>query len=260
MTKLDIGGESFNVLVEGPRDAPAVILAHALGADLTMWDLQASVLSQRFRVVRYDSRGHSSGPTAKGSLTLADLGRDALAILDALGIARAHWLGLSMGGSIGMWLLVHRRNRIERAVLANTATYLGPATAWDARINAVREGGVAAIAPAIIERWFTKEFREREPQVVARILEILWSNPAEGYAACAAAVRDMDLREEIKSVRAPVLVIAGSRDTSAPPQLGAEIAASIPGSRFVTLEAAHLSNIEAADGFNRAALDFLTDQ
>jgi 3-oxoadipate enol-lactonase len=260
MAKLDVAGESFNVLVEGPSDAPAVIMAHALGADLTMWDPQASVLSRRFRVVRYDSRGHSNGPSATGPLTLADLGRDALAILDALGIARAHWVGLSMGGSIGQWLLIHRRERIERAILANTAAYLGPASAWDARIKAVREGGVAAIAPAIIERWFTKEFREREPQVVARILKILQSTPADGYAACAAAVRDMDLREDIKTVCAPVLVIASRHDLSASPQLGAEIAASIAGSRLLTLEAAHLSNIEAADAFNRAAIEFLTGQ
>jgi 3-oxoadipate enol-lactonase len=257
MPKLDVAGERFNVLVEGPADAPAIMLAHALGADLTMWDRQAAVLSRHFRVVRYDSRGRSSGPAAAGPLTIADLGRDAIAILDRLKIPRAHWLGLSMGGLIGQWLLIHRPERIDRAILANTAAYLGPARAWDARIKAVREGGVAAVAPAVIERWFTKEFREREPQVVARMFEILRSTPAEGYAACAAAVRDADLRQGIKTARAPTLIIVGSRDPSTPPQLGAEIAASIPGARLVTLDAAHLSNIGAAEAFNQAALEFL---
>lgn len=260
MAKIDVQGERFNVVVEGPPDAPPIILAHALGADLTMWDRQASVLSPRFRVVRYDSRGHASGPAATGAFTLADLGRDALAILDALGIARAHWLGLSMGGSIGQWILVHARERVERAVLANTAAHFAPASAWDARIQAVREGGLAAVAPALIERWFTKDFREREPAVVARVEAVVQASPPDGYIACAAALRDMDLHEEIKTIRAPALVIVGRHDPSAPPPLGEEIANSIAGARLVTLEAAHLSNIEAAEAFNQAVIEFLTEQ
>jgi 3-oxoadipate enol-lactonase len=258
VAKIEISGEGFNVVVEGRSGAPAVVLAHALGADLSMWEPQTPILAEHFRVVRYDSRGHASGPAATGPLTLADLGRDALAIMNALDIPRAHWLGLSMGGAIGLWLLVHARERIDRAILANTAAHFAPASAWNARIGAVLTGGVAAVAPALIERWFTKEFREREPQTVARVFEILRACPAEGYATCAAAIRDMDLREDITAVRAPALVIVGSGDPSAPPALGAEIAASIAGAQLTTLEAAHLSNIEAPSAFSRAALEFLT--
>jgi 3-oxoadipate enol-lactonase len=258
MPKIEISGEAFNVVVEGRPGTPAVVLAHALGADLTMWEPQAPILAERFRVVRYDSRGHASGPAAREPLTLADLGRDVLAIMNALDIPRAHWLGLSMGGAIGQWLLVHARERIDRAILANTAAHFAPASAWNTRIEAVRAGGVEAVAPALIERWFTKEFREREPKTVARVFEVLRACPGEGYAACAAAIRDMDLREDIKTVCAPALVIVGSRDPSAPPALGAEIAASIAGARLTSLEAAHLSNIEASAEFNRAAFEFLT--
>jgi len=259
VTKIDIAGESFTVAVEGRSGAPAIILSHALGADLTMWDRQAPILAERFQVIRYNSRGHSGSPPAKGPLTIGDLGQDALAILDALGVAHAHWMGLSMGGAVGLWLLEHARERFDRAVLANTAAHFGSTSAWNERIETVRAKGVGAVAPSQIERWFTKAFREAHPEVVARILSILQSCPAEGYAACAAAIRDMDMREDMTTVRIPALVIVGSCDLSAPPPFGEEIARSIEGARLITLEAAHLSNIEAAEAFNRAALEFLTE-
>jgi 3-oxoadipate enol-lactonase len=257
MPKIETNGARLNVIVEGAGDAPAILLAHALGCDHNMWDWQRPALLRRHRVIRYDVRGHGGSTGGEGPYSLATLGQDALAILDALGVERAHWLGLSMGGVIGQWLLIHAPNRISRAILANTAAHLAPASAWDARIAAVKENGVGAIAAAVVERWFTKAFREREPQIVARIFDILRASPAEGYAACAAALRDMDLREEIKNLRAPVLVVTGRHDASTPPELGAQIAQAIEGAQLVTLEAAHLSNIEAAEAFNRAVVDFL---
>jgi 3-oxoadipate enol-lactonase len=260
MSKLEVGADIFNVIVDGASDAPAIMLAHALGCDHRMWCGQMPALVDRCRVIRYDVRGHGASASGKGPYSLDQLGGDALAILDALNVERAHWLGLSMGGVIGQWLLIHAPDRIDRAILANTAAYLGPASAWDARIQAVREGGVGAVAPSVIERWFTKDFREREPEIVRRIFEILRFSPAEGYVGCAAALRDMDLREEIKKVRAPALVIAGRHDPSTPPELGAQIAQSIRGARFVTLEAAHLSNIEAAERFNQAVTEFLAER
>jgi 3-oxoadipate enol-lactonase len=257
MSKLERDGAAFNVVDEGNSDAPPIMLAHALGCDHAMWDWQLPSLLRRYRVIRYDVRGHGGSASPRGPYSLETLGLDAVAILDALGIERAHWLGLSMGGVIGEWLLTHAPQRVGRAILANTAAYLGPPGAWDARINAVMENGVGAIAPSVIERWFTKEFCEREPQTVARIYETLRSSPADGYVACAAALRDMDLRDEIRHVRAPVLVIVGRRDPSTPPEFGAQIARAIQSARLVTLEAAHLSNIEAAEAFNRAMMDFL---
>ncbi|HUZ66934.1 MAG TPA: 3-oxoadipate enol-lactonase [Beijerinckiaceae bacterium] len=254
---MNIGGETFNVKVEGPENAPALMLSNSLGANLHMWDDQAAAFARSFRLIRYDSRGHGASVANPGPYSIERLGRDALAILDALGVAKAHWVGLSKGGMVGQWLLANAGERFGRAVLANTAAHYADPSSWNARIAAVRANGMTALAPSVIERWFTPEFLEREPAAVERVAAMLRATPAEGYAACCAAIRDMDLREDDRRIKNPVLVIVGARDLATPPAHGQDIAARIAGAKLVELEAAHLSNIEQPEAFTRAALSFL---
>lgn len=258
MADLKIGEETFNVEVEGPDDAPVLMISNSLGSNLHMWDAQIPELSRHFRVVRYDSRGHGLSAAPDGPYSIDQLGKDALAILDALGVKKAHWMGLSKGGAVGQWLLVNAPDRIDRAVLANTAAHFGSADTWNDRLRLLREEGMAGLVQAVIDRWFTKEFQEKAPETIAKIRAAFEQTPAEGYAACMAALRDLDLREAIRAIKNQVLVIIGQKDPATPPEAGMAIADSIPGARLIELDSAHLSNIEAAEAFNKAVVDFLT--
>jgi 3-oxoadipate enol-lactonase len=259
MAEMNIAGETFNVQIDGPDKAPVIMLSNSLGTTLHMWDRQISVLARYFKVVRYDSRGHGRSPVTGGAYSIAMLGRDALAIMDALSLDRVHWMGLSMGGMVGQWLLTHARERIGRAILANTAAQLGTPDMWNTRIRTVLSQGMGAIIPATIDRWFTLPFQAKAPGEIAKIVEMLGGTPAHGYAGCCGAIRDMDQRDSIRSISNPVLVIVGKHDPSATPEAGALIASSIRGARLVTLDAAHLSNIEAEAEFNKAIMGFMLD-
>jgi 3-oxoadipate enol-lactonase len=167
-------------------------------------------------------------------------------------------MGLSKGGMVGQWLLTHAPERIGRAVLANTGSHMPPPDLWNQRIRTAMDKGMEELTPGVIERWFTPEFRAREPETVEKIVRMLHTTPAHGYAGSCSAIRDMDQRESIRSVTNPVLVVVGSRDPATPPEMGKRIADTIRGARIVTLDAAHLSNIEQAEAFNQAVIDFLT--
>ncbi len=258
MAHIRIGDELFNVAVSGPREAPVLLMSNSLGTDLRMWDPQMPELTKHFRVVRYDSRGHGASVAEPGPYTIEQLGRDAVAILDKLGIEKAHFVGLSKGGMVGQWLLAHAPGRILRAVLANTSSYMAMPDVWNARANTALAEGMSALATPTIERWFTREFRRRNEKIISDIKEMVARTPAEGYAACCLAIRDMDQRQAVRSIRKPVLVILGQHDPATPPAAGLALAESIPGARVVTLEAAHLSNIEAAPAFTNALIGFLT--
>lgn len=244
--------------VEGAPDGPALVLSHSLGADLGMWDPQMPGFTRPFRAIRYDVRGHGRSSVVAGPCSIDDLGRDVLGLLDALGLERVHFCGLSMGGMVGMWLGIHAPERIERLVLCNTAARMPAPEVWNQRIEAVRKSGMAGIAAGVLERWFTPAFRARRPEVVEAARRMLLATPAEGYLACCAAIRDQDQLAALSAVRAPTLVIAGSEDVSTPPAEGRAIAAAIPGARAVVLPTAHLSNLEAPDAFSTAVLQFLT--
>lgn len=258
MADMKIGDEIFNVEVEGPDGAPVLILSNSLGSNLHMWDPQMPELSKHFRVIRYDSRGHGKSAAPEGPYSLEQLGRDALAILDALGVEKANWMGLSKGGGVGQWLLIHAPDRIERAVLANTAAKFGSPDVWNERLRVVREHGLGGLVEGTIDRWFTRGFQESAPDAVAQIRESFLATPAAGWAACASALRDVDFREALRAVKNPVLVVAGKHDVGTPPEAGREIAEAIQGAQYVELDAAHLSNVEDAEAFNRAVIDFLT--
>lgn len=258
MAIMTIEGEAFNVLVEGDATKPCLMISDPLATNLHVWDRQMPALLAHFRVVRYDSRGHGESVADAGPYAIEQLGGDALAILDRLGIARAHWLGLSKGGMVGLWILAHAPGRIDRAVLANTAAAIPGPNLWNRRIAAARATGMDGVAAVIAERWFTKSFRDRHRDEVAAILAMVRATPLQGYIATCSALRDMDLRAAIRTIAAPVLVIVGRHDPSTPPEMGEAIARAIKGAKLVTLEASHISNIEDPDNFSRAVIDFLT--
>jgi 3-oxoadipate enol-lactonase len=234
-----------------------LLLSHALGTTRDLWLPQIAAFSNAFRVIRYDTRGHGRSDAPPDSYTLEELGRDALAVLDAAGADRAHVCGLSLGGLTAIWLALHAPARIRSLVLASTAARIGTTETWTERIRQVRATGMASIADAMMPRWFTEEFRRREPGTVARYRATVSACPPDGYVGCCAAVRDTDLRRTIHRIAKPVVVVIGSADPVTTPAHGREICAAIAGSRMVTLGAAHLPNVERADEFTGAVLEFL---
>jgi 3-oxoadipate enol-lactonase len=235
-----------------------LVFSNSLGTDFTMWDPQVAALEPRFRILRYDTRGHGQSAVTPADYSIEQLGRDVLGLLDALGIDRVHFCGLSMGGMIGMWLGIHAPQRLHRLVLSNTAARIGTRETWNARIATVRKEGMKPVAAAVIERWFTPEFRVSFPEKVAHAQRMLENSPPEGYAACCAAIRDMDQREALAQIKAPTLVIYGGRDPVTPASDAHFLKDRILGAVEVELPAAHLSNVEQADAFTEAAIYFLS--
>ncbi len=257
MSVIRVNGDNFLVKVDGPATAPVLLLSNSLSSDLSMWDVQVPVWAQRFRVVRYDQRGHGGTDVSAGPYSMDQLGRDVIGIMDALGIETAHWCGLSLGGMVGMWMLTHAPGRIGKAVLANTAAYMGPVDLWNGRIETARRGGMRALVEPTIERWFPKHFRQAAPATMDRMRSMILRTPVNGYAGCCAAIRDMDQRTAIRSITNPVLVIIGSHDPATKPADGELIASSIRDAKTVVFDAAHISNIERPAAFTSTVMDFL---
>jgi 3-oxoadipate enol-lactonase len=257
MPMLDIGTGTFNIKIDGPADAPVLLLSNSLSSDMSMWDPQIAVWSKDFRVVRYDSRGAGKSTAPDRPYSIAELGRDAVALLDRLKIGKAHWCGLSKGGMVGMWMATHHPERLNKVVLANTSARMGPPDLWNTRIQTVRKGGMAAIVDATVTRWFTAGFPDTAPKTISAVRKMILTTPTHGYAGCCAAIRDMDQREAISAVTLPTLVIVGAHDPATPPAAGQFIHSQIRGSKLVTLDAAHVSNLEKQAEFTSAVLDFL---
>ncbi|MCC6889148.1 MAG: 3-oxoadipate enol-lactonase [Hyphomicrobiales bacterium] len=258
MPLIQSNGCPIHVQIEGPVEAPVLILSNSLGTTLEMWDGQVEPFTRHFRLVRFDRRGHGRSGQPPGPYAMDMLGRDVLAIMDALDIGKASWCGLSMGGMEGMWLGANASERFERMVLANTSAYFTDKKGWNDRLALVREKGVAAFATANMERWFTKGFRERNPETIKAMATMFAATPLEGYLNCGAAVRDMDHRDLLPRVQVPTLVIIGRHDPATVPEAGEYIRNSIPGAEHVIIDAAHISNIEQPRQFNDAVLEFLT--
>ena len=243
--------------VTGPADTQVVVLSGSLGSELAMWDRQLDAL-QGYRVVRYDLRGHGRSPVPDGPSTLADLGGDLVALLDRLEVERASLVGVSLGGMISLWTAAHHRDRVDRLVPSFTAAVMGPPESWRERAALVRAEGTGAVADAVIGRWFTPAFAEREPAFVRAMRDVIAGTPPDGYASCCHAIETMDLRDDLASITAPTLVLAGEADPSTPPAQGAAIAEGIAGARFRLLrDAAHLGNIEQPELYNAALVAHL---
>ena len=245
--------------INGPWDAPVVMLSNSLGTNLEMWAPQVPALSTRFRVLRYDQRGHGASAVPPGPYDIPDLGRDALDLLDRLELERVHLCGLSIGGMTGMWLAANAPERIARLVLLCTTAYFGKPEIWRERTADVRAGGTEAVADAGVERWFTPAFRERKPELTARYRAMIAATPDEGYIECCGALERLDERGDLPRIRAETLVIAAAEDPVAPPDPhGWLLSERIPSARLEVLtNAAHLANVEQAEAVTGLILDHL---
>lgn len=261
--------------MSGRVHAPAVLLINSLGASLDMWAPQLAALERAFRVVRFDARGHGKstylddapdGPVATRSI--ADYGADALAVLDALRIERAHWVGLSFGGMVAMWAasqappsvgMASLSQRVHRLVLANTTAYMPPRDRWDGLIATVQAGSIDPIADGIAERWFTERFRRESADAVEQIVMMVRGTQPRGYAEACTAIRDMDQRESIGVIAANTLVIAGTQDVGTPLEHAEGLTARIRSADLAVLDSGHLSNIEQAEDFAAVLMDFLSE-
>ena len=251
----------LNYAIEGPEDAPVVAFTGSLGTDLTFWRPQSDRLSEHYRTLRYEIRGHGASEVPPGPYSMSDLGSDLIALLDRLEIERVLLCGLSIGGMISMWAAANAPERVNRVVLCCTSAKLGPPETWHERAATVRAEGVGAVADAVLGRWFTPQFAAARPDVIDRMRRILTATSPEGYAGCCEAIAEMDLTPDLPLIAAPTLVIAGEDDPSTPPEHGRLIADLIPGAGFeVVSPAAHLATIERADLTTSMILRFLSDE
>jgi 3-oxoadipate enol-lactonase len=241
----------------GPSSAPVVIFSNSLGATFSMWDAQASTLQKQFRILRYDTRGHGQSSVTPGPYSIEQLARDVLGLLDELRLERVHFCGLSMGGQTGMWLGLNAPVRLNKLILSNTAAKIGTPEIWNPRIEAVRKGGMKSISTAVMERWFSADYRAKSPDSVATAKHMLETATPEGYLANCAAVRDYDARAAVAAIQVPTLVISGTHDVATTPADGRYLASQIAGARYVELDAAHLSNIEKPERFLSETNSFL---
>jgi 3-oxoadipate enol-lactonase len=257
MPVLKSGDARIHYVLEGQSGKPVLVFSNSLGANYSMWDPQVHEFHKTFRCLRYDTRGHGQSSATPGPYSIELLAKDVVALFDALDLDRVHFCGLSMGGMIGMWLALNAPDRLNKLVLCNTGAKIGTSEGWNARIDAVQKNGMKSVASAVVDRWFTPAFRQKSPETTANILKMIEETSPEGYAACCAAVRDFDFREQLGQIRKPTHVIAGSHDPATPPAHGRFLAQHISGARYAELNAAHLSNIEAQDGFNKELNTFL---
>jgi 3-oxoadipate enol-lactonase len=255
-----VGTTGVAYCVDGQPEGHPIVFINSLGTDHRLWDAQAAAVGSTYRAIRYESCGHGVSDPPVGDMTIPRFGRDLVALLDHLGIARAALCGCSLGGVIALWVSANHPDRVAGAVLANTGAKVGTDEAWDARIAAVRSGGMASIQPVVLRRFLTSEFRCREPRATALVGEMLQATNPLGYIAACHALRASDLRAVASTVRVPTLIVGSDRDESTPLALARELHASIAGSELVVIpDAAHLSNVERPDVFNAHLLRFCSE-
>ncbi|MFC0709734.1 3-oxoadipate enol-lactonase [Azorhizophilus paspali] len=260
MPTVQLADGALNYQIDGPVGAPVLVLSNSLGTELRMWDAQVPAFAGHFRVLRYDTRGHGESLVSQGPYSVEQLGRDVLALTDALDIQGFSFCGLSMGGLIGQWLGINAGERLHKLVLCNTAAKIASDEVWNGRIDTVLKGGRQAmrdLRDATIARWFTAEFAAARPDKVEPVVGMLALTSPEGYAANCAAVRDADFRERLGAVAVPTLIVCGTRDAVTTPEHGRFMQEKIPGAELVEFPVAHLSNVEAGEAFTEAVLDFL---
>jgi 3-oxoadipate enol-lactonase len=256
--KIKTNGIEINCAIEG--DGPWLVMSHSLACNLSMWDGQARLLAKKFKVLRFDTRGHGQSDVPSGPYTLEQMADDVHGLFAALGIGQAHWVGLSMGGMIGQTFALKYPGMFRSMVLADTAASLPPGAGqlWSDRIRIALEQGMGPLVEGTLARWFTEPYRRAHPEVMAKIGSDILSTPAAGYAGCCHAISRLDLVGRLHEIDCPALVVVGDQDPGTPPELARQIHAHLRGSQLCIIEsAAHLSNIEQPEGFNKALLGFL---
>lgn len=258
MAFADLHGFRVYYRLEGAPGLPVLVLSHSLGLDHGMWDPQVADLTTRFRVLRYDTRGHGATDAPGGDYTMEQLGRDALALLDALGIAQVAWCGVSLGGMIGQWIAVHAPERLAALVLANTSPRVADPAAMESRRQTVLAGGMPAVVDAVMSRFFAAPLLDAPPPRVASARATVLATSPVGYAGCCAALRDFDGRRDLGRIRVRTLVVGGDADVSMPWDAhGAVLAREIAGAAYARMATAHLSNLGLPRTFTRVVLEFL---
>lgn len=246
--------------VDGPADKPVLVLSNSIGTNLHMWDIQIPQLTEHFRVLRYDMRGHGESGVPSGAYSIDRFGRDVIELLDFLGIERAHFLGLSLGGYVGQWLGIHTPARIERLILSNTAAYLGPPERWDEAISALLAAeDMTATAETFLLNWFPMSMLKPEKPVVDCFRKMLIATDKQGLAGAWALVRDADMRRTIALISCPTLVIAGEHDPVTTLDHSKLLAQNVPNAHLVILPATHMTNVQYPSEFMEAVVDFLLD-
>jgi 3-oxoadipate enol-lactonase len=244
--------------IEGATGKPVLMLANSIATTMNMWDGQLAELSRYFRVLRYDYRGHGDSDTPDGPYSFDRLGRDVIELLDALDIDRVHFLGLSLGGAVGQWLGIYAPERIDRLILSNTSSYLGPPEQWQSLIASVMQPeNLPEFTEVFMNNWFPSHMLEPENALVTSFRNMVLATRPQGIAGSWAAIRDMDMRRTASLIKSPTLVIAGQYDTVTLPSHGELIAETVPNAKFVLLPAVHLSNLEVQDKFLRVVIEFL---
>lgn len=258
--KITANGISINYNLEGPASGPVVTLSHSLATNLSMWDPQIPALASRYRVLRYDTRGHGATDAPEGAYSLEMLGEDVRALLRALGIARTHFIGLSMGGMIGQTLALKCPEILQSLVLCDTTSRIPPEARpmWEERIRVAQAQGMEPHVEPTIGRWITAPFREQRPDVGDRVRAMIRATNPPGYIGCCHAISDLNLTDRLHTIRLPTLIIVGEEDPGTPVAASRTIQEQIEGSELVILKSAsHLSNIEQPEAFNRAVTAFL---
>jgi 3-oxoadipate enol-lactonase len=251
--KIETNGIQINYELSGKMDAPVVALSHSLACSLMMWAPQLELLEARFRVLRFDTRGHGDSDAPPGSYTLEQLVDDAIGLLDGLNIDRVHWVGLSMGGMIGQGIALHHSGRLESLVLADTAAIIPDAAqaVWQERIDAVQNQGMQAVAESTLERWFTPNYLKQNLPEVEQIRPQILATPVAGYIGCSEAIRRLNYLNQLAAIQTPTLIMVGADDPGTPVEASEAMHTQIKGSKLVVIpEAAHLSNIEQSEIFS----------
>ena len=247
--------------LHGKPGAPWLAFSHSLACNLRMWDGQIEAFKDRFRILAYDTRGHGRSSAPAGPYTLESMADDLRALLSHLDIQRLHFVGLSMGGMIGQTFALKYPGLLTSLTLADTTSRY-PAEAaplWRERIRTAESKGMQPLVQATLERWFTEPFRKSHPDKVKKIAEAILATPVAGYAGCCAAIPKIDVTARLKEIKCRALVICGEQDAGTPPAMARQIQENLPGSKLALIaQAAHLSNLELPEAFNRALADFLT--
>ena len=241
---------------DGDASLPALVLANSLGTDVTLWDPILDTLMQDFYVIRYDMRGHGGSDTTPGDYSLDQLTDDAQAVIAASGVPSFDFWGISLGGMVGMALGARKADGLRKLVLSNTAAQFDKSV-WVQRIEAIRQGGMAAVVDAVIGRFYTPAFVQADSIGVRRMRHCVLTQSAEGYIGCCAAIRDMTLLPKLAGISAPALIVTGSQDQSTPTARGEELRAHITGSNIVSLPCAHIPVTEMPEPYLAAVLPFL---